>query len=355
MQNEAMNLSDNVKWGIRRKYELGSVKSIPLGKFYGYDKTENGELIVIEAQAVVVRRIYDAFLNGQGITRIAADLMKDGIQSDQGNAVWHPSSVRKILKNEKIKGDMLLQKTYSTDYLTKKRAVNQGELPQYYIKNSHPGIVDCDTWACVQLELARQADYCKTHFISKYQISGEENPLSARIICATCGRTYMLLKAKRRGEEGRKYWRCKSFLGNQSTVIEGRFFTPRPMALWSKYPTSSHARRRAKRRKLPETRQMLCSDIEIEAGEPERAFLAVWNGMIANKEECVARYAKIAAESGDVLVRYRAHKMAELIAAGTALDEVTHDILAKVLDHFAITGEGRLEVVFLCGLETTGT
>ena len=188
-QNESLSLSENVKWGIRRKYENGSVKSVPCGKFLGYDKID-GQLIINEEQAAIVRRIYNQFLDGNSFSQIAAHLTEDGILSEQGNAVWNLSSVEQILTNEKFKGDTLFQKTYNTDHLTKKRADNKGELPQYYIKDSHPAIIDKDTWECVRLELERQEQYCRAHRISKYHNHNKENPLSARITCSVCGSTY---------------------------------------------------------------------------------------------------------------------------------------------------------------------
>lgn len=85
-----------------------------------------------------------------------------------GGKEWCASHIKKVLTNEKMKGDTRFQKTYNADYLTKRRAKNRGELPQYYIEGSHPGIIDRDTWECVQLELDRQKRYCQDHHISTY-------------------------------------------------------------------------------------------------------------------------------------------------------------------------------------------
>lgn len=132
--------------------------------------------------------------------------------------------------------------------------------------------MDKEAWECVRLELVRQAKNCREHHISKYHHSDKEHPLSARITCAACGCSFVLSASKRVGEEGRKYWRCSSFRGGRGVEVAGRTFTPKPMALWSKQPDSSHARYRAKHRKLPAERQMLCTDVEIPAGVPEQAF-----------------------------------------------------------------------------------
>jgi site-specific DNA recombinase len=123
-------LSDNIEWGIRRKYESGSMKSVPCGKFLGYDKID-GKLVINEEQATIVHRIYREFLDGYSVSQIASHLTTDGIPSEQGNIVWNLSSVKQILTNEKYTGDTLFKKTYNTVHLTKKRADNKGELPQY--------------------------------------------------------------------------------------------------------------------------------------------------------------------------------------------------------------------------------
>lgn len=120
-QNESLALSENVKWGIRRKYEKGCIQSIPSGKFFGYDKDELGNLIINEAQAITVRRMYQEFLDGYGYYTIAEHLTVNGVITECGNLVWNFSVLKRILTNEKYKGDTLFQKTYNADYLTKRR------------------------------------------------------------------------------------------------------------------------------------------------------------------------------------------------------------------------------------------
>jgi DNA invertase Pin-like site-specific DNA recombinase len=227
-QAESESLSSNVAWGIRRKYEKGHVQSIPSGKFLGYDKDAAGNLVINEDQAVIIRRIYQEFLDGYGYYTIASRLTAEGIPTEQNNKVWNWSAVKKMLTNEKYMGDTLCQKTYNADPLTKRRIKNRGELPQYYFEDTHPAIIERDTWHCVQLEFLRQEQFCEDHDIGKYHNSSEDYPMSARITCGTCGCTYVLLESKRIGEEGRKYWRCSSFHGKQGAVVEGMSFTPPP-------------------------------------------------------------------------------------------------------------------------------
>ena len=117
-QNESAALSEKVKWVIHRKYESGNIKSIPSGKFFGYDKDEKGNLVINEEQAIIVRRIYKKFLDGYGYYQIGEHLSKNGIITETGNERWNWTTLKKILTNEKYKGDTLFQKTFNADYLT---------------------------------------------------------------------------------------------------------------------------------------------------------------------------------------------------------------------------------------------
>ena len=163
----------------------------------------------------------------------------------------------------------------------------------------------------------------------------------------------MLLKSKRVGEEGRQYWRCSSFLGKRGSEVEGRTFTPAPMALWSKYPDSNHARYRAKNRKVPEERQMLCTDIQIPANAPEKAFVKAWNLIISHKPRYAASFERIAKESEDLLLRYWAMEMLHMINTGRKLTEFDYELSLKILDHIEVTIDGKLAVIFLTGTKIT--
>lgn len=342
-QTESMALSENVKWGIRRKYERGHVQSIPSGKFLGYDKDQNGNLIINPAQAEIVKRIYQEFLDGYGTFQIARRLTDEKVPMAFGGKEWCASHIKKVLTNEKIKGDTRFQKTYNADYLTKRRAKNNGELPQYYIQGSHPGIIDRDTWECVQLELERQRRYCQDHHISTYHRSNEKHPLSARITCSTCGCTYVLIGSKKKGEEGTKYWRCSSFIGKQGTEIEGRTFTIiRP----DRGSTKPH---NIRRRKKPGERPMLCTDIRISANEPELAFIKAWNQLVDERARYLPEWQQ-AIYGNELLKAYRTRELMRLVEQVGHIDAMPYDLMLKTLDHIAISVDSRIMIVFLAGI-----
>jgi len=136
-QDESRSISENSTWGIRRRFEQGKLH-INHTKFLGYDKDKKGNLVINEKQAKTVRRIYREFLDGKGDNRIARALRKEKVPKWDGTYKWYETTVRKILENEKYKGDAMLQKTYTVDFLTKKRELNTGQVPQYYVEESHP-------------------------------------------------------------------------------------------------------------------------------------------------------------------------------------------------------------------------
>ena len=154
-QQESQSLSQNVKMGIQYRYQQGKVQ-INHNHFLGYTKDADGNLVIDEAQAEIVRRIYREYLQGLSMDKIAAGLEADGILTGAGKERWHPSTIKKILTNEKYIGDALLQKTYTTDFLTKKRIKNNGTMPQYYVEGDHEAIIPKDIFLLVQEELARR-------------------------------------------------------------------------------------------------------------------------------------------------------------------------------------------------------
>ena len=135
-QEESRSISENVTWGHRKRMADGKV-SLGYSTFLGYDKGENGGLVVNPEEAKVVRLIYRKFMEGMAPIGIASYLESKGIPSPAGKKKWHAHTVRSILQNEKYKGDALLQKFFTVDYLTKKIKRNEGELQQYYVDHHH--------------------------------------------------------------------------------------------------------------------------------------------------------------------------------------------------------------------------
>lgn len=143
-QEESRSISENVAWGMHRRFAAGKV-AMPYKQFLGYCKGPDGIPEIVPEEAAIVRRIYQLFLEGKTLFMIKKILMSEGITSPAGKNEWQTSTIRSILTNEKYKGDAVLQKTFCTDFLTKKMKKNEGELPQYYVSESHPAIVSTES------------------------------------------------------------------------------------------------------------------------------------------------------------------------------------------------------------------
>ena len=127
-QEESRSISENVTWGWRKRIADGKV-TVAYSHFLGYEKSEDGTMQIVEDEAKIVRQIYGMFLDGQTLSGIAARLTRQGIPSPAGKEKWQSSTVKSILTNEKYKGDALLQKTFTVDFLQKKKKANEGEVP----------------------------------------------------------------------------------------------------------------------------------------------------------------------------------------------------------------------------------
>ena len=153
-QQESQTLSQNVKLGLQFRYQDGKVQ-VNHNHFLGYTKDADGNLIIDEEEAKVVRRIFREYLEGSSFRDIAEGLERDGIKTGAKKNKWHLSTIQGILRNEKYIGDALLQKTITIDFIEKTRIKNDGSLPQYYVKDSHPAIIPKDIFTQVQEEEAK--------------------------------------------------------------------------------------------------------------------------------------------------------------------------------------------------------
>lgn len=180
-QEESRSISENVRWGKQKSMQDGNV-SFGYKHFLGYRKGEDGRPEVVPEEAAIVREIYHMFLDGMTIRNIAKKLTERGVKTPGGKDIWSVSTIKSILSNEKYKGDALLQKTYTVDYLSKTVRKNNGEVKQYYVSNSHDAIIDEDTFNLVQAELER-----RSNFRSALR---DNSVFSTKIICGECGYFY---------------------------------------------------------------------------------------------------------------------------------------------------------------------
>lgn len=205
-EEESRSISNNIKWGIQKRFAKGHYL-IHTKNFLGYSRENYDNVVIIPKQALTVRKIYQLCLDGKTLRQIVAELEMNGIETPCGNKKWRESTVLSILKNEKYKGDCLLQKTYTADFLSSKRCKNTGQLKSYYVKCHHAPIVSEQTFEKVQKELQwrRGLQMGTKVYPSKY--SGKTF-LSGLIICGQCG-GIMRRHIQYRSYGGAGYWVCQ--------------------------------------------------------------------------------------------------------------------------------------------------
>ncbi|ABZ85371.1 DNA recombinase, putative [Heliomicrobium modesticaldum Ice1] len=208
-QQESQSLSQNVRMGIAFRFQNGEIQ-VNHNRFLGYTKDENKRLVIVPEEAEIVKRIYREFLEGASLLQIGRGLEADGILTAAGKPKWRPETIRKILKNEKYIGDALLQKTYTVDFLSKKRVINNGIVPQYYVENSHEPIIPRELFLQVQEELARRANLRSGEKGGK-RVYSSKYALSSIVFCGECGEIYRRVHWNNRGKKS-IVWRCVSRL-----------------------------------------------------------------------------------------------------------------------------------------------
>ncbi len=240
-QEEARSISENTAWGRRKQFADGKY-SLAYSTFLGYDKGPNGELVINEDEAPIIRRIYDEYLAGLSPYMIAKKLTADGIETPAHKTVWQPSTVQSILTNEKYYGAATLQKTVVVDFLSKKVRPNRGELPSYHISEDHEAIIPPVKFRMVQEEMERRKKAGgKAQSVSVF---------SGRIVCGDCGGFY-----------GRKIWHSNT-----------------ENASWHWHCNNKFLKRK------------YCNTPTLKEESLQETFVEVFNGLIKQKKEIEENY-----------------------------------------------------------------
>lgn len=193
-QEESRSISENVKWGIRRRFQSGSAE-IRNKVVYGY-RWEGGRYIIQPEEAEVVRGIFRDYIAGRSLRRIAERLGTAGTKTCRGFGFCH-NTINYIVHNELYTGTIVLQKTFVKDFITHARSQNRGELPQYRLCGCHEAIIDEETFAKAQEESRRRAATKQVYCFSK------------KLICGSCGKPFTRLS------NNGKYvcWHCRDCCG----------------------------------------------------------------------------------------------------------------------------------------------
>lgn len=286
-QEESRSISENVTWGQRKRF--ADEVSLPYKQFLGYEKGEDGLPKIIEKEAAVIRLIYKLFLEGKTPTGIAKHLTTNKIPTPAGKEVWQESTIRSILKNEKYKGDAMLQKSFTVDFLTKKKKINEGEIPQYYVENSHPAIITPEVFDLVQHEIKKRKN-------SKgYKTGG--GCFSGKIVCGECGSFYGSKVWHSTSKYRRVIWQCNSKFKNKEKC------------------TTPH----------------ICED------KLKQAFVEAFNSIIKNKDEILQGYESIIQDLTD------ASKLDKESVKLQGEMEIVTEMLRKCVDENAHSALNQIE------------
>lgn len=192
-QAESESISGNMRWSYQKRMQSGKFNTCK--NPFGY-RLVDGELVIYEPEAKIVREIFNRYLAGESRTEIAEHITSLGIETRDGKAVWHHSTISYILQNERYVGDAILQKRYSTDTLPRQRKRNNGERDQYFVAGSNPPIVTREVFDAVQILSQQRAVIAKN---SPPQISA----FTKKAYCGNCG-----TRLRRKTNRDKIYWAC---------------------------------------------------------------------------------------------------------------------------------------------------
>ena len=371
-QEESRSISENVTWGQRKRFADGKV-SMPYKHFLGYEKGEDSQPKVVESEANVVRLIYRLFIDGRTAAGICRYLEELQIPTPSGKVKWSQTTVMSILQNEKYKGDALLQKKFTVDFLTKKQKVNEGEVPQYYVEGSHEAIVDADDWDIVQSEIARRKELGRSY-------SGN-SIFSSKLVCADCGGFYGQKVWHSTDAYRRQIWRCNAkFKGEtkcgtptfDTETIKNKFIEAYNLLMPEKDKVIESCR--FIREQLTDCSEIgtelerlneeaaviaemvrVCIQEKATAAQTQADFERKYSGLLSRHEVITAEIGRFTAEKEKR--QYRDRELRIFIKAlksqPAAMTEWSDRPWVTLLDHAKVCADGTIVFIFKDGTEIT--
>ena len=378
-QAESESISMNVKLGIRQSLKNGNVR-FSYKTFLGYRKGTDGQPEIVPEQADIVRRIYNDFLAGATYLEIAKRLTEEHVPTMGGGNRWFSERIKSILKNEKYKGDALLQKTYITDPISKRVKKNNGELPMYYVENSHPAIIERRIFDRVQEEIARRAGKKKVKQTGTKTELGRYSgkyALTEMLYCGECGTPYRRCTWSRDGKK-KIVWRCvsrldygKKYCKNSPSVEESRLHNAIAAAITKKANSEEiniggimnhiesfgsqrdtdgiiqRQRRISEIEKVIDDLARLNSD-EAQSGELDYKFSELYAELYSVKDELEEMQSGASALDGDML-----NEMREVVT-GLKNHPVEYDdkVVRQLIDCIKVMSADTIKICFKDGTVT---
>ena len=313
-QDESRHISENTSWGFKARFKQGKFV-LNTNRFLGYDKDRDGRLVINPDQASTVRRVFTDFMNGKDPGVIARELNTEDVPGAMGKPAWTTATVISILRNEKYKGDILMQKWITPDYLSHKIKRNDGEVEQYLIEGNHEAIIDRTLWDATQQEITRRETFREEHGIRNMGRYTDEQPFSHRVFCGHCGKVY----ARRtwyRGYGTVRVWIC----ANRTYGKDGPG----------------------------------CQSENLREQDLHSAFIEAWNTVLSTRAKRMDSW-NSAIDGDDALAAYRARQMIALTADTAPMDKLDMSIVAKVLERVVVSDHSVLTFHFLDGTAICAT
>ncbi|MBR2255766.1 MAG: recombinase family protein [Blautia sp.] len=315
-QEESRSISENVTWGHRKRMADGKV-SVAYSRFIGYDKGEDGNLVVNPEEAKTIKLIFGEFITGLSYHAIAEKLTELGIKTPGGKDKWSQSTVKSILQNEKYAGNALLQKTYTADFLTKKQVTNHGEVPQYFVEDNHESIIDPALFDRVQDMIKERSN--------KKGYSGV-TIFSSRIRCGCCGAWYGSKVWHSTDKYRRVIWQCNSKFKDKTRCRTPHLTEDEIKAAFLQVVNSLITDRKEVLTELRTVRDMLTGTEDLEK---EQKKLAEQMNVDADAvQEIISENARVAQDQEEYTIRYDA-LVSRFETTKAEYEKVTSDIAAK--------------------------
>lgn len=327
-EQESRNISEHTKWGIRAKYKQGSFKNTTIN-LIGYKDDGNGKAIIDEKEAGTVRLIFQNFLEGMSYGEIAKNLNLMGVPGKKGSKDWNSSGIQLLLKNEKYKGDVALQKSYVPDFMAHRTVKNNGELEKFYFEDEHPAIIERQTWDAVQEEIERRNNLKD---VSGKTISfNSRNPYTGKVMMK--GGCRAVLQHRSYSSKGGKggSWKCQWAKKTYNPVCHDPVLT-----------------KDAKKGKYP-----ACPGFSLNDRIVQDFFRTAWNSIIDGdlKKTRLQWTAIENDECATSLQRIRAKQMLKLTSTGedAKIQIEVPELTKMVLDRIEVEDPRNADVYFLDG------
>lgn len=381
-QAESESLSQNVTMGKRRLFKEGKCP-FQYKHFIGYRRGADGQPEIDPEGAKTIEHIFYGFLAGKTPAQLKTELEEKHILSPSGKTTWSKATIQNILRNEKYAGDVLLQKTFTADFLTKKVKKNRGEVTQYYVTDNHPAIIPREIFQQVQLELARRSSRPK---VSQRKTKTERGKytskfaLSERLVCGECGCMYRRTQWIKRDGSKEYVWRCVNRLENGRKYCKNSPSLKEPQlqdAIMTAIREQFTDRERVKETlKEVEEKIILRGDSQqdvaplltrIQEVDQAMSNLLLLVSHSADSNVYDGKFKQLSQEKSELQAQLEAIErkaqqnqrrtqqlrtiLCEIDKATIELNEYDDELVRRIIDKISVLPDSRLEIVFYNGLQ----